>query len=228
MGPEVAASHTWGMKSILVTMAMAVGLQAGSIQLTGVGYGRPDVEIVNPNGQARDVYATEIYVTREGSSYIAYCVDLFPTIGFNTYQSSTGTPDSYLNGGRAAWLFETYAGLVRSNDDAAALQVAMWDVVHDTGDGLGMGVIRLGTSETALGMAANLLVASSLGRSSMNAAILYNFELGTGQQRQTLISYGLTPPPTGVETPEPATMLLIGAGLAGVFAISRRGSGTRT
>lgn len=209
-------------------MAMAVGLQAGSIQVTGVGYGRPDVEMVIANGPAHDVYATEIYVTREGGSYIAYCVDLFTTIGFDTYQSSTGTPDTYLNGGRAAWLFETYAGLVRSNDDAAALQVALWDVVHDTGDGLGMGVIRLGTSEAALGIAANLLVASSLGRSSMNAAILYNFDLGSGQERQTLISYAMAPPPPGVETPEPATMLLIGAGLAGVFAISRRGSGTRS
>lgn len=208
--------------------AMALGLQAGSIQLTGVGYGRPDVQMVIANGPTQSEYGTEIFVTRDGSSYLAYCVDLFTTIGFNTYQNSTGSPDTYLNGGRAAWLFETYSGLVRSNDDAAALQVALWDVVHDGGDGLGTGVIRLGTSETALGVAANSLVASSLGRSSMNAAILYNFDYGMGQQRQTLISYALAPPPTGVETPEPATMLLIGAGLAGVFAISRRGSGTRS
>ena len=216
------------MRWIVITVAMALGLQAGSIQLTGVGYGRPDVQMVIANGPTQSEYATEIFVTREGSSYLAYCVDLFTTIGFNTYQSSTGSPDTYVNGGRAAWLFETYSGLVRSNDDAAALQVALWDVVHDGGDGLGTGVIRLGTSETALGVAANSLVASSLGQSSMNAAILYNFDYGTGQQRQTLISYALAPPPTSVETPEPATMLLIGAGLAGVFAISRRGSGTRT
>lgn len=216
------------MKWLWLAMGMASGLEAGSIQVTGTGYGRPEVQMVIANGLAQGVYATEILVTRDGSSFLAYCVDLFTTIGFDTYQSSTGSPDGYVNGGRAAWLLVNYGGLVRSNESAAALQLALWDVVHDGGDGLGAGVIRLGTSETILGTEADSLVASSLGRSSMNAAILYNFDYGTGEQRQTLISYALAPPPTPMETPEPATMLLIGAGLAGVIAISRRGGRTRT
>jgi hypothetical protein len=217
MEPDCAPAHTSRMRILLAALC-ASALSAGTITVSGVGYGRKDVVMVTPNGNPYRTYATEIQVLKDGQSVLAYCVDLFTSIGMSTYNNTTGLPDSYQNGERAAWLFENYAGLVNSNDAAAALQVALWDVVHDNGDGFNSGLIRLGTSETILRTAADTLVLNSVGQGSFNATILYNFEVGTDRRMQTLIT---GPPPSGVETPEPATIAMIGFGLAATYGFQR-------
>lgn len=211
------AGHTAGMRFLLAALFASV-LSAGTITLTGLGYGRRDVAMVTKNGDPYSAYATEIRVLKDGQSVLAYCVDLFTSIGMSTYTNTTGLPDRYLNGERAAWLYENYSGLVRSNGDAAALQLALWDVVHDNGDGFNSGLIRLGTGESILRTAADSLVLNSAGRESLSATMLYNFEIGSGQRMQTLIT---GPQPDGVATPEPATFAMIGMGLAASYGFLR-------
>ena len=101
--------------------------------------------------------------------------------------------------------------------DGAALQIAIWDVVHDGGDGLSAGRIRSASNQNSNSTAAYTLattwISESTGHAVNNVTIMIN-TAGTSQM-QTLISYD------GVLTPEPGT-ILCGAGLAAIVLFRRR------
>src|ERR1700752_2206933 len=143
--------------------------QAAQITLTGLGFGRTDVAM-EVNGSPVSEYAIQIYLTKNSINFTAYCVDLFTSIGFATYDTTTGLPSTWApNGQRAAWVFDTYETTVDTNEEGAALQLALWDIIHDSGDGLSAGSVRLGPSESALQVVADAMVTASLGQTSNNA-----------------------------------------------------------
>ena len=193
--------------------------QAAQITLTGLGFGRTDVAM-EVNGNAGSHYAIQIYLTKNNAiNYTAYCVDLFTSIGFSTYNTTTGLPSTLTpNGQRAAWVFDTYRSTVDTNQEGAAMQVALWDIIHDGGDGLSAGAIRLAPSESALQLIAGAMITASLGHTSNNATILYNFSMGDGSKAQTLITTAdaLTP------NPEPQTMAMMALGAALVWVGRRK------
>jgi hypothetical protein len=98
----------------------------------------------------------------------------------------------------------------------AGLQLAIWDIVHDSGDGFAVGSIR---SSSASSQATDTAV--------LNAAIEYiqfslNYQNGPTNAtvwrhvggplvKQQLL--GFEQPGTGAPIPEPTTSLLIGGGL---------------
>ena len=127
-----------------------------------------------------------------------------------THNSTLDSPANFPNGQRLAWILENYAGGVNSNESAQALQIAMWDIVHNGGDGLGMGSIQMAPG--AVRDAAEAIILASAGRSSLNATVFRNFDLGTGSPVQTLI---------GAPVPEPSGMVLLGLGFAGIGMIKR-------
>jgi hypothetical protein len=73
-----------------------------------------------------------------------FCVDLDHSITVPTeYEVENLTTASLVNGGRLAWLYQNH--IAEAKDDretAAALQIALWDVLTDGGDGLAVGNFR--------------------------------------------------------------------------------------
>jgi hypothetical protein len=129
-----------------------------------------------------------------------YCVDLAHTINVPTeYEVEFTTTDQLVNGGRAAWLFNTVAPHVSTAGDAAALQVALWDIVTDSGDGLAVGNFRcLSGLQPSTTSQVNSLLSLSLGKTAKAGYLK-----PTGSYGQAM----LTP------VPEPATVGLLGLGL---------------
>ncbi len=201
------------MKNYLpITMLAAVSLLAGAtaaeattITLTGLGYYQTIPLIVNTT-TPESAIAGQIRVNVGGTDLIAFCVDLFTNIGFSTYNTILGTPSSYGGGERAAWIYENYNPGVNTDEAGAALQLALWDVVHDGGDGLSAGNVQLDPAGSAsLRAVASAIVSASAGHSSSNATILYNTSF-EGAPAQTLIT-------SFIATPEPGTWLMMAAGL---------------
>ena len=70
----------------------------------------------------------------QGVNYLGYCVDVFGRSG-----SAEVTEASYTtlrNGGNIAYLFETNADDVTTNQQAAGLQVALWELLYENNDTL--------------------------------------------------------------------------------------------
>lgn len=209
------------LSTLIPSLALAFCFQptvakADTLSVTGTGYGLYGVPVTADMG----AWAVQIFVTIDNRPYTAYCVDLFTNITFASYNTTPSNPDTLPPWGtRLAWIYSTYAPLVASAADpnaaAGALQLALWDVRHDGGDGLDQGIIQLDTSYrtmspgSAILSAANAIVLASQGKSSHQASILHNFSFN-GTPAQDLITDGSWPEPT----PEPSTVAMMGAGAA--------------
>ena len=106
---------------------------------------------------------------------------------------------------------------VNSTDSWLAFQLALWDIVHDRGDGFSTGLVQWGpTSITGLTQfqvdLANGYLADSLGQSAMTGFSIYlNFDPSSGAPAQTLM--GAFAP-----VPESASGLLAAAGVCIILA----------
>lgn len=143
-----------------------------------------------------------------GANFEAYCVDLDHTVSngnsyaINVKNMSMQGP----NGLRAAWLFNTYAGTVDSNVKGAALQLAIWDVVTDNGDGFGAGNLK-SSEGGALMTLANSYLSASAGMSG-NALWLEAQNHGENHNRnQNLMT----------AVPEPSSIAAIFVGAAALL-----------
>ena len=155
----------------------------------------------------------------------AFCVDRFRYISNGNYNVNLSATNTVGQGARAAWMLHdilpqinaAVAGATQRNM-AAALQMAIWDVVTDNGDGFSAGRIRMSsnanhvTDPIILSLAQSFLAQSS-GKAYYGAQIVSNVNVQNLTQR--LIVDG---PGSGV--PEPSTWALALTGLA--FAAIRR------
>ena len=148
---------------------------------------------------------------------VALCVDYFTGIdaGVN-YRSNLAALNSISNGLRIAWLIENALPSATTQLAGAALQLAIWDIVHDNADGFDLGSIRQATStgntwSPALLNAAINYETISAGKTSTNAWIYLNIDPATGLPVQDLISpiYG-----TGPALPEGGSLTLVASGAA--------------
>jgi MYXO-CTERM domain-containing protein len=210
------------MKNYLPTMVFAAAAaflagpriaEGSTITLTGMGFYQSIPLIVNTT-TSENATAGQIRVVVDGTNLVAFCVDLFTNIGFSTYNTTPVEPPDYPGGARAAWIYENYAPGVNSNVTAASLQLALWDVIHDGGDGLDAGNVRLSSSGSAtLRLGAQTIILASAGHTSSNATIWRNVSF-SGVPAQTLIT-------SRINTPEPGTWLMTAAGLC-LAAFGRR------
>ena len=153
------------------------------------------------------VYAGQEKVNFRGVDYLVYCVDT------NHYAASadmTVKPvTSVNNGDKVAFLFNTYAPGVTTNLQAAALGVALWEVINETSPtfNANSGYFSI-TGNTDVATAANVLLASMPTHydTTNYPSILFN---PTAQS--FVVGISNTP------VPEPATMAMVVIGGAGML-----------
>jgi len=181
-------------------------------------------------------------ITANGIARVVFCVDAFTDIYIGSTNSSTLTAPSTAQMQRAAWLLTTeYAGLtvphsgVSSNQLGAALQLALWDITMDNGDGMTAGRIRKSSSglhptDAVVLQYANQFIAESVGHSSTNAIVYNNVCISgapagsCGVQSQTLLGIVVNDGGPQVPAPEPSTIsLCMIAGVAGILVQRGRG-----
>jgi hypothetical protein len=114
--------------TLVATSSLAL---ASPMTYHGMGYAQ--TVKIHSEGSLADglrVRSGQARITWNDEDYLAYCVDIDHYIG-----SSDVTPISALslnNGDLASWLFNTHADDVDSSLSAAALGVAIWEVINET------------------------------------------------------------------------------------------------
>lgn len=217
---------------------------------------------LNEDGAPQNAYFAGVVLidlTQSGQTYDrdTMCVDLFTDIFVGvTYNTNVVSPTDVPNRNlsQVAWLLDNvlmptqgpvYSSEVPSSDWAtsvkqgAGLQLAIWDLTTDGGDGFSSGRVQASTTpgeETPSGPNSVLSWAEtyetlSAGQTSDQAFVYINSALGSGTPAQMLegpvfTDGGPAPPTFTLEdpsaAPEPATCALAGLALIGIGILGRR------
>lgn len=155
-----------------------------------------------------------------GLSFAAFCIDpsQFASPSASDYFLASGL-SALGNSTKETWVSNlysnSYASSIGSTTDAAAFQLALWDLAKDDGN-LSSGSVRStgSTNTTVLGSANSMITAAKLGAGPAQ----YSFSLYTSATAQ---DYVVATSVTAVPEPETYAMLLSGMCLLG-FTARRR------
>lgn len=197
--------HTFALAAAAVTFSVSAA-NATLIDYNGLGF-NSTVEY-KLEGNSSKAKAGQMLIDFDGKDEIAFCVDLRHAVKSEWQASFAGV--NYVNGGKAAaFLYDTFASTVDSNAKAAALQVAIWEVVEDYSSlNLNSGKFKLVTTGSIASLANTYLAAlpANLDNYSTNAYIIKS---GSNPRSQNLI------------VPEPGTVIAILAGIPLLFRRKR-------
>ena len=235
---------------LVFAVTLFAGLaSADTITATGVDWNRGGSVWINEDGT--DVYAyfagvINIAVTSQGKTFNrdSLCVDLFTDIFLGvTYGTTLLRPSNVpsKNLERISWLVDNallptqgpvYDSLldpsywVTTAAQGEGIQLAIWDITHDSGDGFYSGRVQAGiaagqqTDPQAL-LWAQTYEAVSLNHTSNLAFVYDNVDLGSGAPAQMLEGPMFQDGgPTTV--PEPVTSVLTGGVLVAIGVFRRR------
>lgn len=206
-------------KSIVISLTIAAAVTgAKCANLTYQANTLGDSATITINGNNENVFAGLFSVGLTGApaeyhtAFNSLCVDLFHSIsqGESWDVDLVPLPNPNLNNsGRAAYLYSTYATSTTTNDNAAGLQLAVWDIITDGGDGLTTGNFQASNIPSGAVTAANNLLADSAGKSGTATWLV-----STNGNKQNLLG------PRSV--PEPGSMTLLGTCLLPLLGFARR------
>lgn len=191
---------------------------AGTLQVNDIN--RSQIVGISYNGSNETVYAGAFNTRYEGDSrsYLSFCADL----DHNQYVPGTssvtvGNKNTVNNGGLLANLLTKYGKAVDTNEGAAALQLAVWDLWADGGDGLTTGNFQTTGTYSSTQTLADYFINGA--KQPVNAAnlIAYNVNRVPGEntQGQNLVR----------AVPEPTGLIAIGLGAVGMLRKRRKDVG---
>lgn len=204
-----------------------------TVTVTGVDFSQGQNIYFLQDGTVMQGYAGAIVVNANNASTSVLCVDLFTHLNVNDVfdvnflSPQALDPANPSRGLQAAYLFVSQFGTIGSHllsqnptlslaQATAALQLAIWDIVHDGGDGFNAGRIRASSAagqgtDAAVLTAAIQQVQFSLNYASnpINATVWRHVD-GPLAKQQLL---GFYQPGTENGVPEPASAFLIAGGL---------------
>jgi hypothetical protein len=212
------------LRALLVVVALAAtpGLaRAESIDFLGLG--KNAIVVVNgPISGA--VYAGELNWAwlgtppgEFGQTFYSYCVDILQALVDPqevTIRAASDLIQAPDGGAKAAWLLNAFAPGIHATGtgiQAAALQVAIWEALYDSSASLTSGVFSLASSTSSAIVTQAQVYLSALysapgGYHTSNAIWI---DTDRGQDQITL------------RVPEPATIVLLGFGLAAGWRFRR-------
>lgn len=148
----------------------------------------------------------------------AVCVDFFTLIADGTYDVNLLGPNAINNGTRIAWMLRntlpsinTQSDPVTRNQQAAGFQLAVWDIIHDNGDGFNAGRIQAAVggnpTDSIVLFWASAYVGGTVGQ-SLSSGVVYQNVGGAGVTQQLMSS-----------VPEPSSyaLLITGTLVLGLF-----------
>ena len=201
---------------------------ADVLKATGFAFGSETVSLVSPSPfVSRDVSAGALNLNPP-VGILAYCIDLFQTISFGTlysdYTTTSLAADAQITAarkGEIAQLFHGfYASSLTSSTKTAAFQLALWEILYETGPALNVdggdlanrGVNYAKNPNTPAGVVSQADTwLASLGSFSTD---LGGFTTYRSTEHQDQISYR--------EVPEPPSWALIFVGLTTLAFMVRR------
>jgi len=206
-------------------MFLSVTALADTLVVTGVNNNFGENTYLTETGVDTATYAGEGDIELDGTTArTAFCVAIFVDILIGqTYNTSLEDIAAVNNGGRVGWLLDdelpqlpiSGSGVLgTAAQQGAGLQMAIWDIVNDNGDGFSSGNIQAASNTDPTALAdAQLFEAASLGKSA-DAWVYYNTDPTTGAVAQTLMGFvALTDGGPIEATPEPSTFGVVSLGL---------------
>jgi hypothetical protein len=211
--------------------AAAVSLEADFVR-TDLG----DSVSIKNSGTTETIFAGQLYFNIYGGTgytqlqyqYDTYCVDLAHTIsaGQEYVVTPTSTSSGLNEGAQIAYLYNKYAlGLygssykVTTNDQAAGLQVAIWNLLDDSSDTLqtSSGNFQLLTTGNVATIAQ-----ADLTDASTHSDTAYWLDAASGGQYQMAPN---CPPFNGAAVPEAGTVSMLGSVVCagGLFRLRKVG-----
>lgn len=197
---------------------LVVSAQAVSLHINGMASGLYETVTINHNAQDTTVFAGAQSVSIDGGSPInLYCIDLDHTnqAGYN-YNANVVGAGSVANTAMVANLFSHVWSSINDSTEAAAFQIALWDIITDGADGFETGNFKVTTAPSAVSTqaATYLALTPGAGPESLNLSVYEATEHGTnGNLYQNLI--GANP------VPEPMSIFVIGTIAASVIRRKR-------
>ncbi len=160
------------------------------------------------DGESKSTKAGQLLIEFDSKELVAYCVDLRHSIK-SDWIVDPKPANSFSGGKAAAFLYDTFASTVTNSLQAAALQVAIWEVVEDWNWVNLFGGDFKFTSATNVTQQAQVYLNALPGNLSNYSATAFILESSNDPRSQHLI------------VPEPATLAALLIGLPILFGRRR-------